>query len=80
MRAVSLVRFELPAAGEATLEVFNVQGRRVRRVASGWFEAGPHQALWSGADDAGRALPSGVYFVRLEAAGEREVRRVALRR
>jgi hypothetical protein len=32
--------------------------------------AGRHEAVWEGVDDAGRALPSGTYFSRLEADGK----------
>ncbi len=80
MRASSLVRFELARAGEASVELFNVQGRRVRRLVSGAFDAGPHQALWTGTDDSGRALPSGVYYARLLAPGERASHALILRR
>lgn len=68
----ALVAFELPEAGVAQLEVFDVAGRRVRETRVR-LEAGP-QSL---ALDAGRPLSPGVYRVRLRADG-REARTTAV--
>ncbi|MCO6490728.1 MAG: T9SS type A sorting domain-containing protein [Phaeodactylibacter sp.] len=64
-REQATVRFFLPEAGTATLEVFNLQGQRLRRLASGTFEAGSQEVSWSGDADGGQALESGVYLLRL---------------
>lgn len=45
--------------------MYDVTGRLVRSLASRIFPAGEHRLIWDGADDAGRALPRGVYFTRL---------------
>lgn len=68
--------FAVPAAGRGTLDIFDVNGRRVRRLASGWLTAGTHTLAWNGCDDAGRALGAGVYFASLDASGLRTVRRI----
>jgi hypothetical protein len=58
-------RFELPEAGRATIEVFDVAGRRAPgRVDESW-SAGPHEVSWSARD-----LGPGVYQARLT-AGDR---------
>jgi len=38
------------------------------------------QITWDGCDDTGKPLPSGVYFVRLEGEGFKQVRKVILLR
>ena len=40
--------------------------------------AGSRTFTWNGRDDAGRAMPSGTYIVRLEAESGVEARKVAL--
>ena len=35
---------------------------------------------WGSADDGGRALPSGLYFIRMEAPGYKTTRKVVLAR
>lgn len=56
------VRFTLPQAGQASLDVFNVQGRHVATLADGPMEGGSHSFTLDG-----RGLGSGVYFCRLTA-------------
>jgi hypothetical protein len=70
------VRFELPRAGDADVRVFDVAGRQVRSLWSGSSPSGMRSVAWDGADDAGRRVSAGVYFLRLDAAGLHEERRV----
>ena len=53
-----------------------ISGRRVRDLARGWLEAGPHALRWDGADDQGRAMPPGVYFAKLRAGDDAGVRQM----
>jgi hypothetical protein len=53
-----------PAAQDATLEVFDVAGRRVRASRLALHE-GRQSVPFDGRDDGGRPLASGVYFCRL---------------
>ena len=59
------IRFDLPAAGHARLEIFDLQGRLVRHLLADDLPAGPQSVVWNGRDDVGRAAGSGVYFGRL---------------
>ncbi len=76
------MRFEfgLPRAGEATLEVFDLAGRRVRVLTSGPRPAGPASVAWDLGDERGTRVRSGVYLVRAHAAGAEAVRRVVVLR
>jgi hypothetical protein len=71
-----LVELAMPRAGPARVEVFSLDGRLVRPLASGAREAGVHRLEWDGRDAAGRASPAGVYLVRVRAPGLAAVRRV----
>lgn len=70
------VTFTLPEPGEAMLEVFDLVGRRVRRIASGQFAAGEHAVRWDGRDGSGRPAGPGLYFLRLETGGGTLARRL----
>jgi hypothetical protein len=61
----STVSFSLAERGLVDLAVYDLGGRRVRSLASGVVAAGAHRVEWSGADDRGRPVAAGVYFVRL---------------
>ncbi|HEV2104717.1 MAG TPA: PQQ-dependent sugar dehydrogenase [Candidatus Eisenbacteria bacterium] len=72
--------YTLPRAGPVELAVHDLAGRRVRVLADGTGDAGPHQLSWDGRDDHGRALPAGLYLVSLRAGGERVTRHLVLAR
>jgi len=61
------IRYELPEAGKTSLQVFDLSGSVVRRLADGWREPGVYSEVWDGRSDDGGELPSGVYFYSLKA-------------
>jgi hypothetical protein len=63
------ISFSLPTSGSAALEIFGVDGRRLRRLESPVLAAGPHQVVWDGLDDAGQRAPAGLYLFRMRAPG-----------
>lgn len=70
--------FDLPADGPVRVDVYDVQGRRVRRLHDGAASAGRTEVIWDGRDDRGRGVPSGTYIARLSSAQGDDVRRMAL--
>ena len=56
------VRFALPRDAMVRLSVLDLQGREVAVLADGVRPAGRHTVQWS---EARRAIPAGMYFVRL---------------
>lgn len=50
-----------------TLDLFDVRGRRIARLAQGWPIQGRQCFPWDGRDRTGRRVSPGVYFARLEA-------------
>ncbi|HPF69321.1 MAG TPA: S8 family serine peptidase [Candidatus Krumholzibacteria bacterium] len=63
------IAFEVPTRGQVVLRVYDVKGRIVRTLLSESLEAGVHTVPWNGRDDGGRAVASGVYFVKMTAPG-----------
>jgi hypothetical protein len=70
------IGFELDRTAGVDLDVFDARGRHVRSLLEEVREAGAHQVEWDGTDGRGRAVPSGVYTVRLVADGGVVARRV----
>jgi hypothetical protein len=61
------VAYEVPPAGGAhAVAVYDVAGRRIRRLYSGSRGGGEYELRWDGRDDVGARLASGVYFLRVE--------------
>ena len=78
-RSVAHLGFALPRAGLLEIEIHDLQGRRVRTLASGRLDAGRYALAWDLHDDAGRPVAPGVYLARLSGeAGERSRRIVVL--
>jgi len=67
--SASTLRFTLPARAHAVLRIHDITGRVVRTLADTEFGAGPQSVTWDAHDDAGRSLPGGTYFARLDVAG-----------
>ncbi len=63
-RASTTLRYAAPAAGDASITVFDVAGRAVRTLLAGPVTAGEHLLAWDGRDDAGRTAPPGLYLCR----------------
>ena len=74
IRSQARLTFDLPSPEQAWLRVFDLSGRLVRRTDLGHLPAGRHDLVWDARGDGGKALPGGVYFMRLE-AGENVARR-----
>jgi hypothetical protein len=75
------VRFDVPApGGRVRLEIFDLTGRRVAVLADAVYAAGRHELRWSGTDDLGRSVSSGVYLARLGQGGESRTSKMVLAR
>ena len=60
------IAFELPSDARVRLDVFDPAGRHVKSLANTEYSAGQHELQWSGRDDAGQSVASGVYIYRLQ--------------
>ena len=61
------VRFNLSSPERATVLVYDVSGRLVRTLRRSELGVGEQAVHWDGSDDGGKAVGSGIYFVRVDA-------------
>jgi len=61
------IEYALPKRSAVTLRVFNIIGVEIRRLVHKTMEPGYDKAAWDGKDATGRAVPTGVYFYKLQA-------------
>jgi hypothetical protein len=67
------IGFELARSGNVTLAVYDMLGREIARIADGFMAAGFHSISFDGS-----ALPSGVYYYRLQSLGTTQARKMLL--
>jgi hypothetical protein len=60
----------LQEAGRWRVTVFDIRGRQVAVLSSGWLSAGEHAVAWDGRGLDGRTQPSGLYLIRAVGSGE----------
>ena len=75
-----MFRFGLPAPSDVVVDIYDVAGRRVATSRETQRAAGAGELRFDGRDAAGRLLPSGVYFYRISAAGQSQVRKMVILR
>lgn len=67
--AGTTIRYTLPAQSEVSLTIYNVIGNRVTMLVDEMQSAGEYRIEWDATNATGSAVPSGVYFYRLETGG-----------
>ena len=63
------IEFILNEPSHLTLEIFNLQGQKVKTLLSGNLPAGNHQIKWDGTNALGNKSAKGIYTYRLSADG-----------
>ena len=59
------IRYGVPRAGQLSLIVYDLRGRRVRTLVEGYRPAGNFEESWDGRDERGRPVVSGTYVYKL---------------
>jgi len=72
------ISFSIPEAGRVIISVYNIKGQKVKDVLDLDLEKGFHKVIWDGKDKHNRNVGSGIYFVRVEAAGSVHTRKIML--
>ena len=62
--------YDLPKSGNINLGIYDVLGKEVYTVLNGYQRAGKHNVLWTGINNKGLQVQSGIYFYRLTTDSE----------
>ena len=74
------IQFQIEENQSVQLEVFNIQGQRVKTLYSGQLDAGQQDQVWQGDADNGQQLNGGIYIIKLTVGKEMVHRKVTLAR
>jgi hypothetical protein len=72
------ISYRVGSSGPVRLRVYAPDGSLVRTLVDGVRQAGLYRVDWDATDDHGRLVSSGVYFCRLDSAGEERTRKMVL--
>ena len=72
------VPYALPKDGRVKLAIYNILGQHVATLLNESQRAGYHRVVWNGRSESGMVVGSGVYFVKMEAAGFLKTRKIVM--
>jgi DNA-binding transcriptional MerR regulator len=72
------IQFELKSARQIRLDIFDIQGKQVKSLVNEYRQAGTYTVRWDGHDENGIPVPSGVYFLRMNAGDESVSRKIVM--
>ena len=78
--ATTFIKFALPRETSVMLDIYDVRGGKVRSLVATRQLPGEYSVMWDGTDDAGSAVPSGIYTYRLRTDAFIDVKRMVLLR
>jgi uncharacterized lipoprotein YddW (UPF0748 family) len=61
------IEFEIPFDSWVSVKIYDILGREIKTLVSGFKSAGRHKVIWDGRDEQGSYISSGVYFCRMTA-------------
>ena len=71
----TVIRYNLPHQADVLLDIYDISGRRVRRLVDEWQAGGRYVVRWDGQDERGEIVSSGIYIYcfRVETGGNEEI-------
>ncbi len=72
------ISFTIPADEHVALDIFNIRGQKVCSLLDEKLVQGQHSVRWSGVNDAGRQVSSGIYFSRLKTGDATTLRKMLM--
>jgi glucuronoarabinoxylan endo-1,4-beta-xylanase len=70
------IPYDLNEGCDIKVTIYDILGRVVRKFDVGQQSVGSHNVTWNGFNDFGQKVASGIYFYRLEASGESQVKKM----
>lgn len=62
----TVIKYSIGNPGIVKLNIYNIQGQNIKTLVSNHLEPGQYDTIWSGIDDQGNHVASGMYIYKLE--------------
>ena len=75
---VTNIVYDIPEASDVRITIYNVTGQKVRTLLHKQHNPGRYRIMWSGVNDFGQPVSSGMYFYRIMASDFVSVKKLIL--
>jgi flagellar hook assembly protein FlgD len=75
---VTKIEYDVPGDGNMSLIIYDLMGRQVKTLVSGFQSAGYHEIIWNGINDQQEQVGAGMYLYRMESAGFIKTKKMVL--
>jgi len=72
----TVIPYKLKKESDIQVTIYDILGKVVRKFNVGRQSVGSHNVLWDGHNNFGQKVASGIYFYRLQAGGESQVKKM----
>ena len=70
--------FSIPGILHVSIEIYDVLGRKVRKITDREYKPGIHSLTWDGKNEYGGTVASGMYFYKIQAGEYSETRKMLI--
>jgi predicted glutamine amidotransferase len=72
------ISFDISSESDVSITVYNVKGQKVTTLVDKHFENGSHTVTWNGKDSNNKSVSTGIYFYKISAGKETQVKKMLL--
>ena len=72
------INYSVETEGLTSLIVYDMMGREIKSLVSGYLTPNHYSVVWNGKDNADRQVPSGIYLYRLTSGEFTDMKKVML--
>jgi len=74
----TVFEFELPQDAFVDLDIYDIRGRLVKRLASEYYSAGENNIVWDGSNENREKVASGIYLFKFSSGNTVEIKQMTL--
>ncbi|MFA6618632.1 MAG: T9SS type A sorting domain-containing protein [Candidatus Neomarinimicrobiota bacterium] len=75
---ITSLPFEVNTPGTLKLNIYNIQGKKVRSLVQDHYSKGQYTLTWNGLDDKNQVCPQGLYFYVMQMKGQTDFKKMTL--
>ncbi len=76
--SLTTIKYSIPQKSKIELKIFNIKGQKVKTLVNEIQEKGFYEVSWTGKDESGKNVASGVYFYKLDVGDKKTLVRKML--